>query len=43
MFIEIPCYPVCDIINFEICLIKPSSYMIKKEQKIVSFKNQKTF
>ena len=47
MSIVIVCYPVCDIINFEIdlsFLIKLFSYMTKiTEQKFKYFKNQKRF
>ena len=45
--IAIVCYPVCDIISFEIYLsflIKPFSYLAKKlEQKCIYLKNKKSF
>ena len=47
MWIVIVCYPVCDVINFEIYLsflTKPFSYMTKySEQKFKYLKNEKSF
>ena len=47
MYIVIICFPVCDVIGFEIklnFLIKPFFHLIKKsEQKCKYLKNEKSF